>query len=216
MSEDVDNILHIVKTMSTSRIQLVVNLARKKGLLRPRDLSEAGLPREYLRMACDRGLLERVSRGLYRVPDGMESEHISLAEVCKRAPSGVVCLLSALSYHGLTTQVPHGVWLAIGPKARDPRIETVRMRIFRFSGKALTEGVESHSIGGVDVRIYNPAKTVADCFKFRNKIGMDVSIEALRDCLRHRKASVDELVHYGRICRVESVMTPYLEAMLVR
>ena len=201
-------------TMATSRVQRVVDLARQTGLLRPRDLAKMGIPRQYLRMAHEQGQLERVARGLSRLPGIIMSQHTSLAEVCKRAPSGVVCLISALSFHGLTTQVPHLVYLAIGEKAHSPRIETVDVQIFRFSGSAFTEGVEKHDIEGVEVRVYCPAKTVTDCFKYRNKTGLDVAIEGLRDCLRQRKATVDDLVRYGRICRVDRVMRPYMEAVL--
>jgi len=200
--------------MTASRVQQVVDLAREKGLLRPRDLADVGIPRQYLRMACDRGLVERVARGLYRVPGQIMSEHASLAEVCKRAPSGVICLLSALSFHELTTQIPPIVYLALDEKAHSPKIQTVGVQIFRFSGKAFTEGVEQHRIEGVEVHVYCPAKTVADCFKYRNKIGLDVAIEALRDCLAQRKTKVDDLVQFGGICRVERVMKPYMEAML--
>jgi predicted transcriptional regulator of viral defense system len=179
-----------------------------------RDLADLGIPRQYLRMAHERGLVQRVARGLYRVPGGMVSEHQSLAEVCKRVPSGVICLISALSFHELTTQIPHFVYLAIDDKARAPQIEHIKLRVFRFSGKALTEGVEKHNVGPVEVRVYCAAKTVVDCFKYRNKTGLDVAIEALRDCLRQRKAKVDDLVRYGRICRVEEIMRPYMEALL--
>jgi predicted transcriptional regulator of viral defense system len=192
----------------------LVTMTRRKGLLRPRDLAEKNIPREYLRRACNQGLLERVGRGLYRVPGTMATESQSLAQVCRKVPMGVVCLLSALRFHDLTTQNPFEVWLAIGPKARTPRMDTVALRVVRFSGNALTEGVESHDAAGVEIRVYGAAKTVADCFKFRNKIGVDVAVEALRDCLKQRKVKVDELVRYARICRVERVMSPYLEAML--
>lgn len=200
--------------MATRHIHQIVDLAHKKGLLRPRDLAEKGIPRQYLRMARDRGLIERVARGLYRVPGEMTTEHASLAEVCKRAPSGVICLISALSFHELTTQNPHFVYLAIDAKAHSPKIETVHVQFFRFSAKAFTEGVEKHDIEGVEVRVYCPAKTVADCFKYRHKIGIDIAIEALRDCLHQRKAKIDDIVRYGRICRVDRVMQPYMEAVL--
>jgi predicted transcriptional regulator of viral defense system len=137
-----------------------------------------------------------------------------LAEVCKRAPSGVICLISALSFHEMTTQIPHFAYLAIAEKAHAPRIETVDVRVFRFSGDAFTQGIERRVVDGVEVRVYNPAKTVADCFKHRNKIGLDVAIEALRDCLVQRKATIDDLVHYAAVCRVDRVMKPYLEAMI--
>ena len=200
--------------MSSTKIIQVVNLARRQGLLRPRDLKAKGIARQYLVLAMRQGLVERLGRGLYRMPGVITSEHQSLAQVCKKTPAGVVCLLSALRFHDLTTQNPFEVWLAIGQKASVPRMDTVALRIIRFSGAALTQGVETHKIHGVPVRVYGIAKTIADCFKCRNKIGLNVAIEALRDCVQQRKTSVDELVRYARICRVERVMSPYLEAML--
>ncbi|MFH1068709.1 MAG: type IV toxin-antitoxin system AbiEi family antitoxin [Candidatus Glassbacteria bacterium] len=144
----------------------------------------------------------------------MQSEYRSFAEVCKYAPSAVICLLSALQYHGLTTQTPFQVWLGIGHKARKPKIDTVQIRVVRYSASSLSKGIEVNNIEGVDIKVFSPAKTVADCFKYRSKIGLDVAIEALRDSLRQKKATVDELVAFSRVCRVEQVMKPYMEAML--
>jgi predicted transcriptional regulator of viral defense system len=141
------------------------------------------------------------------------TEFHSLEEACKRVPHGIVCLLSALRFHGLTTQAPFEVWLAIDRKARLPRLGALPLRIVRFSGRALKEGVEEHRIEGVPVKTYNPAKTVADCFKYRNKIGLDVALEALRDCRRQRKCTNDELWRYAKVCRVANVMRPYMEAL---
>ena len=192
----------------------IIELAKKKGILRALDLNKAKIPRQYLTIACERGLLKRIGRGLYCIPNTMTNEHRTLAEVCKRVPSAVICLLSALQFHNLTTQLPHKVWIAIDEKQRKPKLDFVQLRIARFSGPALKEGVAKHSIEGVEIRVYNPPKTVADCFKYRNKIGVDIAIEALRDCLRKKKATVDELVKYSRTCRVERVMAPYIEALL--
>jgi len=200
--------------MAISRAEQVVELARKKGLLRPRDLAEIGLSRQYLSVVYRRGLLERVSRGIYCLPGFALDENQSLVEVCTKVPSGVICLLTALSFHDLTTQVPFEVHLAISRTARRPQMDSLQLRVYRFSGPALTEGVEEHSIAGVKIQVYSLAKTVVDCFKFRNKIGLDVAIEALRDCLHQRKTTVDELVHFSGLCRVEKVMAPYIEAML--
>jgi predicted transcriptional regulator of viral defense system len=138
----------------------------------------------------------------------------SLAEACKRVPHGVVCLLSALQFHELTTQAPFEVWLALGEKARLPRVEYPPLRIFRFSGPALTTGVEEHRVEGVPVKVYGPAKTVADCFKYRNKVGLDVALEALRDCWRQRRATMDEIWRAAQVCRVANVMRPYLESLV--
>ncbi len=200
--------------MVDRKLKSIAAMARRRGLLRPRDLAAMNIPRQYMVLASRQGLVERVGRGLFRAPGTMMTENQSLAEVCKRAPAAAICLLSSLRFHDLTSQNPFEVWIAIGQKARSPRIDTVAVRIVRFSGASLTQGVETHDVSGVPVRVYGIAKTVADCFKFRNKIGIDVAVEALRDCLRQRKAIVDELMHYARICRVERVMSPYLEAML--
>ena len=125
----------------------------------------------------------------------------------------MICLLSALRFHGLTTQAPPEVWLAIGPKDRAPRPDGVRLRIVRVSGEARDVGIETHLVGGVPVRAYGVPKTVADCFKFRNKIGVDIAVEALRDCLEQRRCTTDELAEYARVCRVSRVMRPYMEAL---
>jgi len=194
------------------RTQQILEIVAEAGVLRPRDLDAHGIPRIYLSRLCERGLLDRVGRGLYVVPDADVSEHHTLAEAGKRVPHGVVCLLSALRFHGLTTQSPSEVWLAIANKAWRPQVDYPPLRFVRFSERTLEAGVEEHSIEGVLVRIYNPAKTVADCFKYRNKIGLDVALEALRDCRRQRRCTNDELWHYAKICRVANVMRPYMEA----
>ena len=194
------------------RTQQILEIVAEAGVLRPRDLDAHGIPRIYLSRLCERGLLDRVGRGLYVVPDADVSEHHTLAEAGKRVPHGVVCLLSALRFHGLTTQSPSEVWLAIANKAWRPQVDYPPLRFVRFSERTLEAGVEEHSIEGVLVCIYNPAKTVADCFKYRNKIGLDVALEALRDCRRQRRCTNDELWHYAKICRVANVMRPYMEA----
>ena len=200
--------------MEQERIKQVLEITRSLGVLRPRDLDDYGIPRMYLSRLHDRNLLHRVGRGLYVVADLEATEHHTLAEACKRVPHGVLCLLSALQYHGLTTQSPFEVWMAIERKARLPIVTRPVMRFVRFSGRALTEGVEEKQIEGVAAKVYNPAKTVVDCFKYRNKIGLDIALEALRDCFRTRKCTIDELSYYAQVCRVEKVMKPYLEAVV--
>ncbi len=200
--------------MPGTRIDEILTMARWKRLLRPRDLSARQISREHLRRACEQGLIERVGRGLYQLPGAPLSENRSLIEVCCRSPSGVICLLSALRFHNLTTQNPPDVWLALESSAYVPRIDTISLRVVRFSGDSLTAGIQKTTTTSGRVRVYSAAKTVADCFKCRGKIGVDVAIEALRDCLQQRKASVSDIVHYARICRVERIMSPYLEAML--
>ena len=168
----------------TTKTDKILELVRKAGVLRPRDLDSYNIPRTYLSRLCSVGKLQRIGRGLYVPPGSGATEHHSLAEAGKRVPKGVVCLLSALSFHELTTQAPFEVWLAIGEKAWRPRLEYPPLRIVYFSQAALNAGVEEHKLEGVTVHVYSPAKTVADCFKYRNKIGLDVAIEALRECRR--------------------------------
>ena len=198
---------------STTEEAAIIRLARKGGVVRPRDLAAKGLSRTALSRLVDAGKMERVSRGIYRLIDRPIGDHASLAEACKRVPDGVVCLLSALSFHDLTTQAPHEVWLAINRKAWKPKPGNPPVRIFRFSGAALVEGVESRKIDGVQVRVYSAAKTVADCFKYRNKIGIDVAVEALHDYRRKRKGTIEKLWRFAEVCRVTKVIRPYVEAM---
>ncbi|MGC4074907.1 MAG: hypothetical protein QM760_20895 [Nibricoccus sp.] len=186
---------------------------RATTLLRTRDLTALGINRNQMRDALQTGLVEQAGRGLYRMPKSDVTEHHSLAEIAKQVPNGVICLLSALSFHGLTTQGPHEVWLAIDHKAWSPRSANLRLRVVRFSGAALNEGIEIHPVEGVPLRVYSPAKTVADCFKFRNKIGIDVAIEALRETWRERRATMKDLERYARIGRVSKIMQPYLESL---
>ena len=198
----------------TTRTDEILELVRKVGVLRPRDLDSSNIPRTYLSRLCEAGKLQRIGRGLYVLPDSSVTEHHSLAEACKRVPKGVVSLLSALRFHNLTTQSPFEVWLAIGEKAWRPRMEYPPLRIVRFSQATLSAGVEKHQIEGVTVPVYSPAKTVADCFKYRNKIGLDVAIEALRECWSSRRCTMDDLWHYADICRIRNVMRPYLESLV--
>jgi len=192
----------------------ILELLKKHGILRPRDLDETGISRGYLNKLYAEGVLDRPARGLYTLVDAEPTEHRTIAEASKLFPKGVVCLLSALRLHELTTQSPFEVWLAISGKARLPRIEYPPLRFVRFSGAALSSHIEERRIEGVPVRVYTPAKTVADCFKYRNKIGLDVAIEALRDCRQQRKGSMDELWEAAKVCRMSTIMRPYLEAVV--
>ncbi len=191
----------------------VLELVRKAGILRPRDLDAHEIPREYLIRLRDRGLLEQTGRGLYVLAEAEPTENQTLAEACKRVPNGVVCLLSALQFHGLTTQAPFEVWMAIGEKDRRPSVDYPPLRIVRFSGDALTFGVQQTTIQNVPARVYSPAKTVADCFKYRNKIGLDVAIEALRDTWRQKRAMMNELLEAAKSCRMARIIQPYLESV---
>lgn len=191
----------------------ILAMARQKGLLRPGDVETCGFSRMALSSLTREGKLVRLSRGLYALPDRPTSEYATLAEVAAKHPRVVVCLLSALRFHGLTTQSPFEVWLAIENKARAPKMNYPRLRIVRFSGDALTEGVEDHLVDGVSVHITSVAKTVADCFKYRNKIGLVVALEALREAVRVKRVKMDELWRCAQICRVANVMRPYLESL---
>jgi len=199
--------------MPAASTTTILKRIRRAGVVRPRDVETLGVTRARLARLVAEGTVVRLGRGLYTVPDTPLTEHHSLAAAAKRVPRGVVCLLSALRYHDISTQAPFEVWLAIGEKAWRPSGGIPPVRIVRFSGRALSAGIEEHTIDGVRVRIYSPAKTVADCFKYRNKIGLDVAIEALRDVLRRRRCTVDQLWKYAEICRVASVMRPYLESL---
>jgi predicted transcriptional regulator of viral defense system len=192
----------------------VLELGRQVGVLRPRDLDAEGISRQLLGRLVGEGLLERRGRGIYIVAGLKPTRHHSLAEACKRVPHGTVCLLSALQFHQLTTQAPFEVWLAISEKARLPKVDYPRLRIVRFSGTALEDAIEEHQVEGVPVKVYGPAKTVADCFKYRNKIGLDVALESLRGCWNARRATMDQLWQAARTCRVANVMRPYLESLM--
>jgi len=191
----------------------VLQVARRQGVLRPFELDRYGIPRVILRRMEASGHLTRVSRGLYSLPEPDVTEHRSTVEVSKKIPKGVICLLSALRFHGLTAQNPHQIWIAIGEKARRPKLEYPPLRVMRFSTVTLKAGVETHVEEGVMIRVFNPAKTVADCFKYRNKIGLDVALEALREAWRERRSTSQELWKYAELCRVANVMRPYLESL---
>jgi predicted transcriptional regulator of viral defense system len=190
----------------------LLRLARK-GPVRARDLDAAAIPRAYLRRLRDRGLLEQTARGLYRLAGGPVTELSSLAEVAKRVPHAVVCLLSALQVHGLTAESPHAVWILIDRHARLPKLGSPTLEVVRASGPARKYGVESRIVDGVKIQITSPAKTVADCFRFRRHVGLEVAIAALKDYLRKRKGSVDALVEAARADRIYAFMRPYLEAV---
>jgi predicted transcriptional regulator of viral defense system len=194
-------------------LQKIMQYIGKHGMVRPRDIEAIGLPREYLIRLHRQGKLNRSGRGIYTVPDANVTERHSYAEVAKRVPEAVVCLLSALAFHEITTQSPPSVWIALQKGARKPVLPSPSLRIVRLSGPSLTEGIDNHQVEGVPVRVYSAAKTVADCFKFRNKIGLDVAIEALKDCLRQKKATINEVYRYAKICRVSNIIRPYMEAL---
>jgi predicted transcriptional regulator of viral defense system len=200
---------------ATPAIQRATKVFRQRGgILRMAEALQAGIHRNTLRALLDTGHIERLARGLYRLQDGEVMSHPDLVTVAKRVPNGVVCLISALAYHELTTQIPREVYLAISRNSEPPRCEYPPMRVFRFSGESFSAGIQQKRIDGVVVRIYDREKTLADCFKYRNKLGMDTTIEALRFYRQQHKPNVEAILRYARICRVASVMRPYLEAIM--
>lgn len=199
--------------LSSTHEQAVLALAARRPLLRARDLAQEAVPTVVLSRLVAAGKLVRVARGVYGLPGSSFSEHRSLAEVSIRVPQGVVCLLSALRVHGIGTQAPFEVWLAISHRAPIPRLDHPKIRAVRMSGSAFTDGIEKLVVDGVEVAVFNAAKTVADCFKYRNKIGIDVALEALRDGWAQRKFNLDAVWHYATIDRVANVMRPYLESV---
>ena len=198
--------------MAVNSVDHILALVKKAGIIRSRDLERAGVSRTQIRRLRERGVIERVGRGLYRKAGATIDQRNDLAEAARLVPGGTVCLLSALRFHGLTTQNPFEVWLAINRKAWRPRPSHPPLRLVYLSGVALSEGVEEHDVQGVRVRVFSAAKTVADCFKFRNKIGTDVAVEALRDYRRVHPKGLEAVWRFAEIDRVTRVIRPYLEA----
>lgn len=196
-----------------TKMQQVLALAHDVGVIRARDAQVQGIHPDYLQRLEQQGVLIRSARGIYTSTLAEITESHSLVEAVKRVPHGVICLLSALSFYQLTTQIPFEVWLAISQKARAPRENMLPLRVVYMSGQALESGIEEHEIEGVRVPVYSPAKTVVDCFKFRHKIGLDVALEALRECWKTKHCTIDEIWHYAQICRMQNVMRPYLESL---
>lgn len=186
----------------------VIDIAKAKGTVCAADLKKAGIARTTLHYMVNRGILRRVARGVYTLA-GHYLTFEAFAEVMTSAPRSVICLLSSLQFHEITTQMPFETWVAIESNSSRPRVPNIR--VVKLTGKAFSEGIESHEKEGLSVRVYCPAKTVADCFKFRNKIGIDVAREALIDCLNQKKATRDEIWKYAKICRMTNIMRPYLE-----
>ncbi len=201
------------KQMKINRIEQVLAIARKAGIIQARDLEKKGIARNYLYKLHKDGLLIKAGLGLYMLPDVID-EQINIIEVAKRVPNSVVCLISALSFYRLTTQLPNEVWLALPRGAWRPHIEYPKLNLTFVSEPAWSFSVLENNINGVRVKIYSPAKTVADCFKFRSKVGLDVAIEALKAVWRTRQATMEELVEAAKIDRVFRIMRPYLEAIV--
>lgn len=191
----------------------VLELARRQGLLRASDLDEIAVPRVVLTRMVAKGLLTRVGRGLYRSGEDPGSEYDSMAAISLKVPKGIFCLLSALQFHELTTQLPREVWIAMPRGSHVPNIDYPPLRMVQFAGEAYSEGIEIVERDKTRLAVYCVAKTIADCFKYRNRIGLDVALEALRDARSHKKVNANDLWRFAKICRVANVMRPYLEAM---
>jgi len=191
----------------------ILALAEDMGVLRPRDLRAAGHSTTYLPRLIAKGRLVKLGHGQYALPGREPTEHDTLARTAKRYPGTVVCLLSALRFHDLTTQSPGAIWLAVEGAKLAPTAASTRIQVVRMTGRAFHDGATTHELDRVPVRIYDPAKTVADCFKFRRRVGLDVAIEALRECLRQRRATPAQIWAYAEVCRVKTVIRPYLEAL---
>ncbi len=184
------------------------------GILKMSEAVQTGIHRKMLYTMLDNGVIEKLDRGLYRLSELPPLGNLDLVSVARKVPTGVICLISALSFYEITTQIPHEVYIALKRGTETPRIKHPPVRVFRFTGDAFTEGVETPMVDGVKLHIYSPEKTLADCFKFRNKIGLDTAIEAVKFYRDKKRVKVDELMRYARICRVEKVMRPYMEALL--
>jgi len=204
-----------IRKTDTAAVQRAKDLLRSQsGAFRTGEAMKAGIHPRTLYAMRDHGAVEQLARGMYRFADMPAMGNPDLATVALKVPKGVVCLISALSWHEMTSEIPHAIYLALPRGAEPPRLAYPPLRIFWFQGDAFEEGVEDHDVDGIRVRIYNAEKTMADCFKFRNKIGLDVVLEALKLYRQRKRLKVDELMHFARICRVEKVMRPYLEATL--
>lgn len=204
---------HALLMLSSTHNQRVLELASQKRLLRASDLDAISAPRVVLTRLTAAGLLEKVGRGLYRLPDAQVSEFESLGTIATKVPQAVFCLLTALQYHELTTQLPRQIWIAMPRGSHPPRVDYPPVKMVQFTGDAYSAGIEEVERDGVRLRVYGVAKTVADCFKHRNKIGLDVALEALKDARARSKASVDDIWRFAKICRVANVMRPYLESV---
>ena len=196
-----------------TQTQRVLELASQRGMLRASHLQELGIARVVLSRLTARGQLERVGRGVYRLPDAQGAEYESLATIAVKVPQAVFCLLTALQIHELTTQLPRQVWIAMPQGSHVPKMDYPPVKMVQFSGEAYAQGIEAVRADQVELRVYGVAKTIADCFKHRNKVGLDVAIEALREALAANKTNANDLWRFAKICRVANVMRPYLEAL---
>lgn len=200
--------------VSKEKIKHAIDIFKENGgIMRTSDALDTGIHRRTLYKMRDDGILKQLDRGVYKLEDNEPLDNPDLAIVVGRIPSAKICLISALDFHELTTQIPHHVHIALERTQRNPKLDYPPLRIYRFSGKSLTEGIDKHTIDGLSFQVYNPAKTIADCFKFRNKIGKDVAIEALHNAIQSKKASIRDILYYADICRVKTIIKPYIETI---
>lgn len=207
--------MYIFIHMTEKKYKVILEaLFKKKSVLKLKEIKDHGIHPEYIRRMIIKGQIIRVGHGIYMKPDTEITAYHSLVEVSKQISIGVICLLSALQYHEIGTQLPSEIWLGIPRKTAIPRIKNHSVKIITYSKKSFYEGIDEHIIEGVVVKIYNPAKTVADCFKYRNKAGLDVALEVLKDVVKNKICNIDDLWKYAGICRVRNIMKPYLEALV--
>lgn len=200
--------------MPQSERARLLALAKRRPVITAADVAAAGIHSQYLTRLVAAGILERIARGQYRDTGQPITEHHGLVVAARAVPRGVICLVSALAFHGIGTQLPAEVWIAIERRARQPSVQNPPLRVVRMSGAAFTEGIETHEIEGEPIRVYSVAKTLADLFKHRNKVGLDVAIEALREAWRDRKFTMEALDRAAQICRVSGVIRPYVETVV--
>lgn len=200
--------------MTSAREKALTIIRNRGGIIRTREALSLGIHRRTFYSLRDEGEIVPVTRGLYRIEEMEIPTQVHFADASKRIPKGVICLLSALSFHELTTQMPHQIWIAIDRKARKPKIDYPPIRVFHFSNASFAQGIEMHRIMEQEVKIYNSAKTVIDCFRWKNAVGIDVAIEAAKDYLKRRDSSPSKLMEYARACNVEKFVRPYIEALI--
>lgn len=198
---------------STSYHHQTLELARQQGIVRPKDLQQAGIPRVVLTRLAASGALVKSGRGLYQLRDASFSEHEGLCQLAMRVPQAVFCLITALQIHELTTQIPREIWIAMPRGSHTPRLDYPPLRMIQFTGDAYSEGIEIIQRDQINLRVYSVAKTMVDCFKHRNKIGLDVALEALKEAQAQNKLAMDEIWHHAKIARVANIMRPYLESL---
>ncbi len=192
----------------------IFKIANERGIIQAKDLEEIGITRNHLYELCKKGKLQRISRGMYMLPDAEINEYQPLIEITKKIPSAVICLISALYFHELTTQLPNEIWIAVPVNTWRPKFEYPKLNYTVLNEKTYRFGIQAFNLHGTNVKVYSPAKTVADCFKFRNKVGLDVAIEALREAWLNRKITIDEIAEAAKVNRVFKIMKPYLEAIV--